>query len=200
MDALYSYSVLDKAHQLEFRVRPLGDEYMLAVRTSADEVGVLFRLCAVLFVHGCSIREATIGTDAGGVRDDFRIRSQEPITEVGTQAMVADLRDLLFGGQSVLGYLKEQAEVRVREPRGGQVTVQAGVDYHEIRLATRDQVGLLLSLTQAFYLMDISIQKATVTTRDDGQVTNTFHIDAGDERFGNAEFRRRLSDELTSLL
>ncbi|HMU84354.1 MAG TPA: hypothetical protein PKC35_13490, partial [Leptospiraceae bacterium] len=63
-----------------------------------------------------------------------------------------------------------------------------------------DQPGLLLSLSQAFFLMDIDILEAVIHTDRMGVVRNQFLINPSDSRFGNAEFRKRLVEEIATLV
>ena len=200
MDGVYSYSVLEREQQLALRVRPDREDHVLEVRTDRDEVGVLFRLCAVLYAHGCRIRHASIGKDGPGIRDEFRIAPGSALTEVKVQAILEDLRALLFEGLSVLAYLGGRTHLPVSHSGGGDVEITGASGDATIEVVTTDQPGLLLSLAQAFYLMDIDIEGAAVTPEPDGRVRNTFRIGGDDARFENAEFRRRLREELTGLL
>ena len=200
MNAVYSYSVVESDHRLGLRLRAEGDEYLLEVTTGTDEVGLLFRLCAVLFAHGCQIRQATIATAPSGVHDEFRIRSRAELTEVAVQNMLGDFRALLFGGLSVLGYLRGRTSLPEPACAGGEVDIAMSGGVAKIEVTTPDQPGLLLSLAQAFYVMEINIAEARITTGADGRAQNTFHIAGTDHRFQNSEFRRRLGEELTGLL
>ncbi len=200
MQALYSYSMVEPANRLDLKLRQEGDDYHLEIRTGTDEVGVLFRLCAVLFANGCDIRYAGIGTEEGMVHDEFRIRSQESLTEGRVQSMMADLRKLLFEGVSVLDYLRGRSYLPEPVSAGGEVSITTSGGAPAIEVITRDQRGLLLTLSQAFYLMDINIAEARITTDDSGRVRNTFRVRGPDARFQNAEFRRRLGEELTGIL
>lgn len=202
MTALYSYSIVETDNLLELRVRKNGDPdtYEMEVRTRMDEAGVLFRLCAVLFAHRCHIQYAGIGSQASEVHDEFVVRAEEELNEPRIRQMLADLRELLFGGLSVLEYLKRHHGLPVPRACGGEVSITIAGSLPTIEVMTQDQPGLLLTLAQAFYLMDISIAEAIITTEPSGAVRNTFRVLGTDARFVSPEFRRRLGEELTGIL
>ena len=119
------------------------------------------------------------------------------------KALVDDLERLLFGGVSVLEYLNEN---RTPAPRSsgnhpeGSITLKMTATGPEIQVRGRDKPGLLLALAQAFYLMDINVIEANITTDSKGKIANEFRIDAADERFRSKEFQRRLVEDLKFLL
>lgn len=127
----------------------------LKVDAAMNEVGILFRLCAVLYCYHWNIQNARINTPGpGAISDEFVIATGE-----GAATMNAD----------------------------------------SMRSLIDDLERLLLALSQAFYLMDINIFEAEITTQSDGSVWNRFTVDPNDKRFRSAEFQRRLQEELRVL-
>ena len=125
------------------------------------------------------------------------------LDESSLKLMIDDLERLLFDGISVLGYLTEHSREAPRPEIGygeGQVFIRDLDEEVVIEVRGQDKAGLLLALSQAFYLMDISIMEASIFTDEKAQVHNLFLIDRSDLRFRNREFRTRLTEELRYLI
>ena len=177
-------------------------DYRLVIESGKNEVGVLFRLCAVLYVNDCDIKTARIHTPRDSfIRDEFDFFSPNNLTEDDFGEMAKDLETLLFDGLSVLEYMgqKNAREVNFDGQGKGEVICRFEKNHPVIEITTADKKGLLLALTQAFYLMEIDVFEAEIITRSDGMVSNTFQINPADKRFQNEEFCRRLGDELHQL-
>ncbi len=196
----YSSNQADK-RRLFVTIQKEDDDYKLGVETAVNEVGVLFRLCAVLYVYGCDIVHARLSSSENNVvRDEFRIRTEGTLGDDVIRRMIEDLEQLLFRGLSVLEYLTlKDASAPTVNNRDGSVEIGENDGHSVITVNTKDKQGLMLTLSQAFFLMDIDIFEASIETQRDGSVRNTFQVAPADKRFDNSEFRKRLGDELTAL-
>ena len=200
MGALYNYSVRETDSLLEVVVRESEGDYFLEITTGVNEVGLLFRLCAVLLAYDCDIASASIRTSGEEVQDVFRIHRAVPLEPEAIKGIVSDLRSLLFDGVSVLEYLtKKGLQLESAGSPGGDVVIEPG-PRPAILITTTDKPGLLTALSQAFYLMDIDILEAEIGTLPDGRVENRFYVDGNDDRFSQQAFCTRLSEELQTLL
>lgn len=196
-----SISVDDMSRRLNITVHQIESDYRLKIEAGKDEVGVLFRLSAVLYASGWIIREATITTTEDIVKDEFWIYSDDgsELDQEALQKIIVDLEDLLFGGKSVLEYLTAQGASVPPGSGEGEVMLAVNPGENLLEIEGADKKGLLLGLSQAFYLMDINISKAIITTNENGVVKNQFWINLNDMRFQNPEFRSRLTEELKIL-
>ncbi len=208
--SIYSRARGDEKHQrLDITIQEEGSAGLrMKVDAEMNEVGILFRLCAVLYSYHWNIQGARIYTPGpNAISDEFHIvtAGDQPtaMNEVSMRGLIDDLERLLFGGVSVLEYLTErEARVPARDHNpgtGGDVQLLNQDNQSVIEVTASDRPGLLLSLSQAFYLMDINIFEGEITTQADGAVWNRFVVDPGDKRFQSPEFRRRLREELKVL-
>lgn len=205
--AVYSRSIDEPQHRLDISIREMGGGLRIRIEAGLNEVGVLFRVCSVLYAYEWAIVAAHINSPAADrISDEFEIMPRPgapPVGEPELRAMVDDLESLLFGGLSVLDYLSArkasppppppasaQAEIRVLH-EGEQISIE---------IKGRDRNGLLLGLAQAFYLMDIDVREADIHTDPDGRIRNRFLVYPSDRRFASEEFCARLSEELRQLL
>ncbi|HBS05748.1 MAG TPA: hypothetical protein DEA96_12330 [Leptospiraceae bacterium] len=205
--AIFSRVAGRSGHRLDVGVLKEPAGYRLKIESDGNEVGVLFRLAAVLYCHNWSVMEAKISTpERTLISDEFLIRAGaagQELDEGALKMMIDDLERLLFDGVSVLGYLTEHAREAPRPEIGygeGQVFIRDLDEEVVIEVRGQDKSGLLLALSQAFYLMDISIMEASIFTDEKAQVHNLFLIDRSDIRFRNREFRTRLTEELRYLI
>lgn len=184
----------------------------LRILTDGNETGMLFRISAVFYVHKLSIVSASIKTPDSQVVDEFIVVPEsgpaDRIKAPELEALGADLKRLL-NGLSVLEYLAMQGDDEGRNPRAngnGRLSPAARVEIEQeafgpvIRLRGTDRPGLMLTLSQTFFLTDIDILNASITTGKAGEVVNTFEVNPTDARFTNDEFKRRLGEELRVLL
>ncbi|MCB1304657.1 MAG: hypothetical protein KDK37_10275 [Leptospiraceae bacterium] len=205
--AIFSRVAGTSGHRLDVGVLKEPAGYRIKIESDGNEVGVLFRLAAVLYCHNWNVIEARISTpERALINDEFLIKENAPdqvLDSAGLKAMIDDLERLLFDGVSVLSYLTEHAKEAPRPEIGygeGQAFIRDLDEEIVIEVRGKDKNGLLLALSQAFYLMDISIMEASIFTDDKGQVHNLFLIDPADIRFRNREFRTRLTEELRYLI
>ncbi len=206
--SIYSRARSDeKHHRLDITIQEEAPGLRMKIDAEMNEVGVLFRLCAVLYSYGWNIRSARIHSpDEKRISDEFHIiPGEDPavMDEESVRNLIDDLERLLFAGVSVLEFLTER-QARVprysQEAAGGKVSLKTGPKKRTyIEVTGPDQRGLLLSLSQAFYLMDINIFEAEIETTKEGGIRNTFYVDPGDARFQSPEFQRRLCEELQML-
>lgn len=174
----------------------------MRIESRKNETGVLFRICAVLFAHGFTVLSGKVTSTSEGIEDEFTMEriDGQPSSDQTLRQMVSDFERLLFQGVSVLEYLQEnhtRIPDRIRRAKGN---VRLEQDPPVLRITGSDQPGLLLTLSQAFFLMDLDIADAEIRTDSDGLVRNIFRVNPGDRRLLNAEFRRRLVEELTDLV
>lgn len=210
--SIYSRARSDEKHQrLDITIQEEGPGSLrMRVDAEMNEVGILFRLCAVLYSYQWNIRSARIYTPGpNSISDEFHIvKGLDPtaMNEKSMRGLIDDLETLLFGGVSVLEYLTEH---HARVPRSERETSNADTGdvvllrqdrQSVIEVTAVDRPGLLLALSQAFYLMDINIFEGEITTDKDGGVWNRFVVDPADARFRSKEFLRRLREELKVLL
>ncbi len=205
--SVFSRSVDDLHHRLDISFREENPGARIRIEAALNEVGVFFRLCAVLYRFSCNVISARISTpDASRIADEFVVMpgaGRAALTEADIRTMINDLESLLFGGLSVLDYLKQnQAKAPALKPGmpRGAIEIRADETQTCIEITGRDKAGLLLCLAQAFYLMDIDIVEADIHTDPDGRVRNRFFVDVRDQRFQNPEFKARLAEELGLLL
>ncbi|MCR9144460.1 MAG: hypothetical protein NXI24_19635 [bacterium] len=208
--SIYSRARGDEKHQrLDITIQEAGPGGLrMKVDAEMNEVGILFRLCAVLYSYHWNIQGARIYTPGpNAISDEFHIVTGEDPTAMNEDSMrglIDDLERLLFGGVSVLEYLTEHharvpAKERESSEGGGDVVLLKQGQQSVIEVTAVDRPGLLLSLSQAFYLMDINISEGEITTQPDGAVWNRFAVDPADKRFQSPEFQRRLREELKVL-
>ncbi|MCE9597086.1 MAG: hypothetical protein K8S54_03885 [Spirochaetia bacterium] len=179
--------------------------FRLKIESEKNEVGVLFRLCAVLFVHGFSIVEGRIQSPKNyAIEDEFFLQlvdSRSNLDEERATEMMNDFERLLFRGVSVLEYLTENERKIPARERKWKGNVDLTFDEKPMLIVSgSDQPGLMLALSQAFFLMDLDILEAFIHTDRLGVVRNQFLVNPSDRRFANAEFRKRLVEEIATLV
>jgi len=192
-----------KKSRLDVEIFELDEGNRITIESEINEVGVLFRLAAVFFGRGWSILKARIHSpDMNRIQDEFfiRHRSKEK-KQADLKLIVSDLENLLFGGVSVLEYLMNLKVSPPPSPVGGG---HVEVSFHDavpvIQMNGQDQPGLLLKISQAFFLMDINVVQGNIETNSFGGIHNSFQADPLDRRFYIPEFCRRLEEELIVLL
>lgn len=187
---------------LSVQIAGWGDGHRVTIDSDVNEVGVLFRLAAVLYARGWNVMSARIDSPgASRIRDEFWILPAGPDGTGRIEEIPGDLERLLFQGVSVLAYLTELKSAPPAESmQQGCVYAAPSDDGPVIVMSGRDQRGVLLKVTQAFFLMDINIVRAQIDTLPNGEVRNTFFVDPLDRRFGAHDFRVQLAQELSGLL
>ncbi len=193
-------------NELKMEVSRNSGGTLVRIETTGNETGMLFRISAVFYVHNWSIVTASIQTPGNQIVDEFLVRCVDSERTMDRDE-IAEIREdlvLLLDGMSVLEYLSmRQARVPGTPSRKA---MQGGVEIVQeacgpvIRLRGVDRPGLMLALSQTFFLTDIDILNATLHTEPTGEVINSFEVNPSDARFFNQEFRRRLCDELRYLL
>lgn len=84
---------------------PRDGSYALKVNISNNEIGIIYRVTAALFVRGWTIEEAVAETSQDGyISDIFIVKSVEnlPMTEEALHLIQKDLKEMFFQGISVL--------------------------------------------------------------------------------------------------
>ncbi|MCB1172083.1 MAG: ACT domain-containing protein [Leptospiraceae bacterium] len=196
--------------RLEISLSAADEGYRLQIESKINEIGLLFRLCAVLFRHNWYILQARIfSPDEHSICDEFLIRPQDEkhvIDNALMRLMATDLESLLFDNVSVLEYLNEnhrEDKALLRESNRShhqEVSIDTSDNRVVIEIRSQDRSGLLLEISQAFYLMNINILEAKIQTKSDGHIHNIFYVDPADQRFAHQEFQRRLTEELGLML
>lgn len=188
--------------RLALALDKVGENYSLSLESPVNEVGLLFRVGAVLYTRGWDIVSGSI-TSPGRTAavDTFVLHRAKAPHPAELRELSIELESLLFKGVSVLEYLtaKNAPPPAGRDP-GAQISTgsERGMPYLEI--VTKDRRGLFLSVTQAFFLMDVNIMEATIQTDSFGRARDRFLVDSLDARFSNEEFLRRLREELQQIL
>lgn len=192
------------AHRIEVIFQEFLPVYSIHIKADIDEVGVLFRLCAVLFRYGWNIETGKLGSGKEYTIDDefslSPLKKGATIDLAQMRQMLDDFETLLFGQLSVLEYLadclpEKENQVNTR----GSVQVVQNAEFATIEVEGEDKSGLLLILAQAFFLMDINIGRAEISTVEN-RIKNSFRIKGRDPRFDSKEFCARLKDELQNLV
>lgn len=112
-----------------------GESYALKVNISRNEIGIIYRVTAVLYVHGWNIEEAIAETSVDGyIQDIFIVRriDGEAMTDEHLNAIHLDLKELFYGGVSVMNYL-------AKHPRKNRrFTREIGTDSRDLSFQFRN--------------------------------------------------------------
>lgn len=161
---------------------PRGDAYALKVNISKNEIGIIYRVTAVLYVHGWNIEEAIAETSTDGyIQDIFIVRrlDEEGMKEEHLNAIHKDLKELFYGGISVMNYLARYPEKTETLRMKLEETPEIFLFNSEISDSTvmdlrmRDRSGILFEISQILFLFGIDILSFKAVT-DSGQVRDTF--------------------------
>ncbi|EMY78250.1 ACT domain protein [Leptospira weilii serovar Ranarum str. ICFT] len=161
---------------------PRDGSYALKVNISNNEIGIIYRVTAALFVRGWTIEEAVAETSQDGyISDIFIVRNLEnlPMTEEMLQVIQTDLKEMFFQGVSVLSYLEkfpEKAEYlknKERYPIELFLFNSQGSDCTVMDLRMKDRPGIIFEISQLLFLYGIDILSFKAVT-DSGGVRDTF--------------------------
>lgn len=188
---------------------PRGEAYALKVNISKNEIGIIYRVTAVLYVHGWNIEEAIAETSMDGyIQDIFIVKRIDgsPMTDEHLNAIHADLHELFYGGMSVMNYLANHPEKM--ESLRAKVEIPPEIflfnseisDSTVMDLRMEDRPGILFEISQILFLFGVDILSFKAVT-DSGQVRDTFlvRLENGSKLDENLHFNR-LKEALNAVL
>jgi len=161
---------------------PRKDTTLLKIALSNDEPGILYRVTAVLYVHGWDILEAVAETSLEGtVQDLFVIQSWEgsEMTETLLTQIRKDLFQLFYEGRTVEDYLLDEGKGtiltrKIGDPESSlKLYNPVSSEFTVMDLRLKDTPGLLFQVTYALYLLGVDIISFTANTYD-GKVRDSF--------------------------
>ncbi|TGK05502.1 hypothetical protein EHQ53_17900 [Leptospira langatensis] len=188
---------------------PRGDAYALKVNISKNEIGIIYRVTAVLYVHGWNIEEAIAETSTDGyIQDIFIVKRIDgsPMTDEHLSAIHADLKELFYGGMSVMNYLAQHPEKMETLRSKLETSPEIFLFNSEISDSTvmdlrmEDRPGILFEISQILFLFGVDILSFKAVT-DSGQVRDTFllRLENGSKLDENLHFFR-LKEALNAVL
>ncbi|MDV6234868.1 hypothetical protein CH379_004390 [Leptospira ellisii] len=188
---------------------PRDDSYALKVNISNNEIGIIYRVTAALFVHGWTIEEAVAETSQDGyISDIFVIQHVDklPMTDEMLQTIHSDLKEMFFQGVSVLSYLEkfpEKAEYlknKERYPIELFLFNSQGSDCTVMDLRMKDRPGIIFEVSQLLFLYGIDILSFKAITNSGG-VRDTFllRLENGSKLDESLHFER-LTSALKTIL
>ncbi|PJZ76184.1 hypothetical protein [Leptospira neocaledonica] len=188
---------------------PRGEAYALKVNISKNEIGIIYRVTAVLYVHGWNIEEAIAETSMDGyIQDIFIVKRIDgsPMTDEHLNAIHADLHELFYGGMSVMNYLANHPEkmesLRIKVETAPEIFLFNSEisDSTVMDLRMEDRTGILFEISQILFLFGVDILSFKAVT-DSGQVRDTFllRLENGSKLDENLHFNR-LKEALNAVL
>ncbi|GBF37859.1 hypothetical protein [Leptospira johnsonii] len=188
---------------------PRGEAYALKVNISKNEIGIIYRVTAVLYVHGWNIEEAIAETSTDGyIQDIFIVKRIDgsPMTDEHLNAIHADLHELFYGGMSVMNYLSNHPEkmesLRAKVENAPEIFLFNSEisDSTVMDLRMEDRPGILFEISQILFLFGVDILSFKAVT-DSGQVRDTFllRLENGSKLDENLHFNR-LKEALNAVL
>ncbi|MGJ4746529.1 hypothetical protein ACQV5M_09250 [Leptospira sp. SA-E8] len=188
---------------------PRGEAYALKVNISKNEIGIIYRVTAVLYVHGWNIEEAIAETSMDGyIQDIFIVKRIDgsPMTDEHLNAIHADLHELFYGGMSVMNYLANHPEkmesLRAKVENAPEIFLFNSEisDSTVMDLRMEDRPGILFEISQILFLFGVDILSFKAVT-DSGQVRDTFllRLENGSKLDENLHFNR-LKEALNAVL
>ncbi|PJZ25101.1 hypothetical protein CH352_11075 [Leptospira hartskeerlii] len=188
---------------------PRGESYALKVNISKNEIGIIYRVTAVLYVHGWNIEEAIAETSMDGyIQDIFIVKRIDgaPMTDEHLNAIHADLHELFYGGMSVMNYLANHPEkmesLRAKVETAPEIFLFNSEisDSTVMDLRMEDRPGILFEISQILFLFGVDILSFKAVT-DSGQVRDTFllRLENGSKLNENLHFNR-LKEALNAVL
>ncbi|WP_246047630.1 hypothetical protein [Leptospira ilyithenensis] len=161
---------------------PRKDTTLLKISLSQDDLGILFRVTSVLYIHGWDILEAVAETShEGHVQDLFVIRSWNggEMTESLLSQIRKDLYSLFYEEKSVEEYLRDhgKGEVLVRKVGDPEASLKLynpiSSDFTVMDLRMKDNTGILFQITEALFHLGIDIISFTANSSD-GKIRDSF--------------------------
>lgn len=165
---------------------PRKDTTLLKISFSRDELGILYRVTAVLFVMGWDILEAVAETSSEGhVQDLFVIRSWDgsEMTEIILTKIRRDLFSLFYESVSVESYLEQNGKADVLNRKIGDPEASLKLynpissDFSVMDLRLKDTPGLLFQVTECLFNLGIDIISFTANSYE-GRVRDSFLLRA----------------------
>jgi UTP:GlnB (protein PII) uridylyltransferase len=163
---------------------PRKDTTLLKVTVSGDEIGIIYRVTAVLYAHGWDILEAMAETShEGTVQDVFVVKSQtgEDMTEKKLRSIREDLNSIFYQGVSAFDYM-EQKELnslhshRIPDPTAVvKLYNPVSSDFTVMDIRMKDRPGVLFQITQILHFFGIDIITFSALSNQ-GQIRDSFLI------------------------
>jgi [protein-PII] uridylyltransferase len=149
------------------------DDYLLSINFSKNQLGIIYKITAILFAYGWDIIEANFETDSDGkVQDKFLVRSfrGEIMDEDFLEKIKKDIHDLFYTELMVIDYLERFPNLTLTKPTTIPPIIYIfnppGIDSTVLDIRTLDRPGLLFEISQLLYLLDIDILSVTASTED----------------------------------
>ena len=199
------------AHDNDLKILaiPKDNGYTLKLSISQNEIGIICRVTAVLFLHGWDIIEANAETSKNGfVTDVFYIQNKngQKINSISLEEIRKDLYQLFFEELSIMQYFESRTRlesfhylkpsliksVNIYNPKDNDVTI--------IDVRAKDRPGILFQISQILFLYGIDILSFTARS-EDGEIRDTFLVrkESG-EKIIEEEIINKLREELLAIL
>lgn len=184
MSAIAEKTDISLKKTLHISCVPRKDTTLLKVTVSGDEMGIIYRVTAVLYAHGWDILEAMAETSQEGyVQDVFVVRSQngDDMTESKLRAIREDLNSIFFRSLSVFDYMEDKEFNTLSKNRMPDPTAVVKLynpvssDFTVMDIRMKDRPGILFQITQVLHFFGIDIVTFSALT-DQGQIRDSFLI------------------------
>ena len=194
----------------EIDIKNTGTSTELFFRKTANEKGIIYRLTAVLFVHGWNILKAEARTDDNNqITDYFLIEpgNGQRFDSRMEDTIRKDLTDLFSGEISVMHYLSnypgKMEELYSYHTHQSQSFIEITDDEESnnclLELNTVDRPGLLFEISQLLYLLYIDIL-AFEAGSNDSNVNDKFVIRREDAAIIDSAGKQRIREALSKIL
>ncbi len=159
-----------------------NNQLLLKVEIPTNEIGIIYRLSGILFVHDLNIITASVVTSKDGiVKDEFLLQSKAGSTPNLNQ-LNQDIDTLMGQQTSMFDYLAKYPE-KIETLKKFQSVDKTEIDYELsgdtalIKVSTVDRAGLLFDISQVLFLYTFDI--IDIQTESDGQmVTDRIKVKA----------------------
>jgi [protein-PII] uridylyltransferase len=192
--------------QLDLTCTPKGENYLLRLCLSENELGVIYRVTAVLFAYGWDILEANFGIDTTGqIEDLFLIHNFQggKMGESELQKIRSDLDELFFQDLLVVDYLERFPSLTLMRPSDQPPMIRifnpSTTDSTILDIRTKDRPGLLFEISQLLYLLDIDIISVTAKS-EDGIIRDSFLLRMNGAQRLKEDTIEKLQDGLQKIL
>ncbi|MBK8395239.1 MAG: hypothetical protein IPL26_08340 [Leptospiraceae bacterium] len=180
--------------------------YLLKIKVSLNEKGIIYKVTSVLFAHGWNIEEAVAETvDGNMVKDVFIIRNLfgQKMTDKDLNIIKTDLNSLFYEGVSVVDYLEKSGkDVNFyKKPFNSIVNLfnPPSIDFTVLDIRTLDRPGLLYEISQILYLSNVDIISFTAKS-ENKEIRDSFLLCTPEREKLTEEYSLKIRDKLLSIL